>query len=152
MKTSIMAAICVLLSAGNSAAQEWIGIDGTEIAIIGYDRASVRTVAGGRSVWVITVFRDRQDDDGQDYDYVVTRNFVDCENERARTSAVRSFKIGVEEPGRVINEESEWEYHQPESLFGLLVSVVCETSTLANRTPFSSADAFAGDARGLLTR
>lgn len=152
MKLPIFAAALALMAAGTATAQEWVGIDGTDTAILGYDRASVRDVAGGRSAWVITVFARTQPDEPQGYDFVTTRSLFDCDNERVKTTSNRSFLFGQQRPGRLINEEGDWEDHQPESVFGRLLAVVCETSDLGERQTFSSSEAFARDARRLLTQ
>lgn len=153
MKIIAFAIAAALLSTTAVSAQEWIGVDGGETSILGYDRGSVRTTATGRAVWVATVFKTTQQDDAEhgDYDFIVSRHTVDCDNERTKTLSMRSFSFDEERPHRLINDEGDWEYHQPESLFGMLLSDVCGITTL-ERSPFPTARDFALDARELLNR
>lgn len=133
----------ILVSASPVAAQEWVGIQVTETVALGFDRASLRANPEGIAAWTVTGFAATQNDDGVAYDYVITRQVYDCDQDRSKSQVFRAFALDNHLPVFSTNQERPWEYHQPGSVAGDLMDAVCNPENVSELRAFATAEELA---------
>ena len=149
MKFGLIAALSAFFVAGPALAQEWVAVSANDDKVLGLDQASVRRSGGQATAWTITTFKATKSFDGETYfDYVVTREVFDCEQDRSRSLAIRSFLLDNDDPTVVINETGDWSFHQPGSMGGELLAYACGDPERVEA--FASAAEFSANAQRVL--
>ena len=152
MKIAFVVALAATLLGTAVQAQEWVPVQNSPTALLGFDKSNLRDTSEGRTAWTITVFDTTRADNGDRYDYVITRQVFDCDQERSKSQVARAFLLNATTPSFTITEESEWDFHQPESIAGSLLNAVCHPELLGEAEHWSSAGKFASEARDYLSK
>lgn len=141
-------AITAWALAGAAQAQDWVYAAHGGGSAQGYDADSVTRSGTLRTVDVVVVAAETQTlPSGRTWDYLVTREQLDCTNFRRRVMTSTTHRFGQPQPTEVHTEPGQWlEPTVAGSVSGVLVRGVC-SDTRPDSMGFTTAVDFARAAR-----